>query len=139
VVVVVMMMMMMMMPQGFCCCFSTHEVDCGILSFEHTWDTQTSTTQHNLNFWVCLSQMGMIHVKIMCIISELCVYHFILNVIHFAKVYISQFHCLAVTHILLLWWAKSTKGSAKMDRQIGRCVNRQLTAGHNVLLTDFSC
>ena len=75
----------------------------------------------------------------MYIISELCVYHFILNVIHFVEVYISQFHSSAVTHISLLWRAKSTKGSMKMDRQIGRFINRQLTAGHNVLLTYFSC
>jgi len=44
----------------------------------------------------------MINVKMTCIISELCVYHFILNVIHFAEVHISQFHSSAVTYFTTL-------------------------------------
>jgi hypothetical protein len=45
--------------------------------------------------------MGMIHVKMMQIISER-IYHLILNATHFAEVQISQFHSSAVTHRLLL-------------------------------------
>ena len=62
-----------------------------MLSLEHAWDTQAPTTQHNLSFWVFLSEVGMIHVKMMCIISELCVYHIILNIIPFAEAHIASF------------------------------------------------